>query len=194
MFHPNLFCLHCYSQSLKLVFGISALVCFFDSKFVQSSFKVLSVYDVRKKCSVELFQKHGRSVVWLQLPNLYAGCQKQGKQYVKPVQAPANKSSSPIRHQSKSLRQNTDILAAFPSRVCLIELNAAYSRKPMPPSNIAFNAVNKPGFQQLLNIVEPQYQIPSKTTFSKNKVVKRYDATRESVMADLSNMAFFSSR
>lgn len=64
----------------------------------------------------------------------------------------------------------------------------------MPPSNIAFNAVNKPGFQQLLNIVEPQYQIPSKTTFSKNKVVKRYDATRESVMADLSNMAFFSSR
>lgn len=59
--------------------------------------------------------------------------------------------------------------------------------------NVAFNAVSRPGFQKLINVLEPRYKIPSKTTFSKNKVVKLYDSTRESVMEELSSIGFFSS-
>ena len=59
--------------------------------------------------------------------------------------------------------------------------------------NIPFNTVNRPGFQHLLNVLEPRYQVPNKTTFSRSKAVKLYDCTRESVMADLNDIEFFSS-
>ena len=59
--------------------------------------------------------------------------------------------------------------------------------------NVAFNAVSRPGFQNLISVLEPRYKIPDKTTFSKNKVIKLYDSTRESVMEELSSIGFFSS-
>lgn len=42
-------------------------------------------------------------------------------------------------------------------------------------------------------MLEPRYKIPNKTTFSKNKVVKLYDATREAVSRDLNSVDFFAS-
>ena len=57
---------------------------------------------------------------------------------------------------------------------------------------MAFNAVSKPGFQNLINVLEPRYKIPDKTTFFKNKVIKLYDSTRESVVEELSSIGFFS--
>ena len=59
--------------------------------------------------------------------------------------------------------------------------------------NVLFNAVSPPGFQKLLKILEPRYKIPDQTTFSKNKVAKLYDVTREAVMSDLSRMDYFTS-
>ena len=59
--------------------------------------------------------------------------------------------------------------------------------------NVPFNAVSRSGFQKLLNVLEPRYKMPNKTTFSKNKVVKLYDATKEAVMRDLNNVDFFAS-
>ena len=59
--------------------------------------------------------------------------------------------------------------------------------------NIPFNTVDRPGFRHLLNVLEPRYEIPNKTTFSKSKVVKLYDVTRESVMGDLGEIDFFAS-
>ena len=54
--------------------------------------------------------------------------------------------------------------------------------------NVAFNAVSKAGFQKLLHVLEPRYQIPNTSIFSKIKVIKLLDATRESVMNDLSDV------
>ena len=55
------------------------------------------------------------------------------------------------------------------------------------------NAVSRPGFQKLLNVLEPRYKVMNKTTFSKNKVVKLYDTTKEAVMQDLNSVDFFAS-
>jgi hypothetical protein len=59
--------------------------------------------------------------------------------------------------------------------------------------NVPFNAVSRPGFQKLLSVLEPRYNVPNKTTFSKNKAVKLYDATKEAVMRDLNSVDFFAS-
>ena len=59
--------------------------------------------------------------------------------------------------------------------------------------DVAFNAVSRPGFQHLMNVLKPRYKVPSTTTFSKNKVVKLYDLTRESVKKEVSSAEFFSS-
>lgn len=59
--------------------------------------------------------------------------------------------------------------------------------------NVPFNAVSRPGFQKLLNVLEPRYKIPNKTTFSKNKLAKLYDVTREAVMLDLNSINYFAS-
>ena len=59
--------------------------------------------------------------------------------------------------------------------------------------NVPFNTVNKPGFEKLLHVLEPRYKMPNKTTFSKNKVVKLYDVTREAVMQNLNSVDFFAS-
>lgn len=59
--------------------------------------------------------------------------------------------------------------------------------------NVPFNAVSQPGFQKLLKVLEPRYKIPDQTTFSKNKVAKLYDVTREAVMSDLSRIDYFAS-
>lgn len=56
---------------------------------------------------------------------------------------------------------------------------------------VPFNAVSRPGFQKLLNVLKPRYKKPDKTTFSKNKVVKLYDATKEAVVQDLDSVDFF---
>ncbi len=59
--------------------------------------------------------------------------------------------------------------------------------------NIPFNVVSRPGFQKLLKVLEPRYKVPDHTTFSKNKVAKLYDVTREAVMSDLSSIDYFAS-
>ena len=59
--------------------------------------------------------------------------------------------------------------------------------------NAPINAVSRPGFQKLLNVLEPRYKVMNKTTFSKNKVVKLYDTTKEAVMQDLNSVDFFAS-
>lgn len=63
----------------------------------------------------------------------------------------------------------------------------------MCKNNVPFNAVSRSGFQHLMNVLEPRYKVPSKTTFSKNKVVKLYDITRESVTKHLRSAKHFSS-
>ncbi len=59
--------------------------------------------------------------------------------------------------------------------------------------NVPFIAVSRPGFQKLLSVLEPRYNVPNKTTFSKNKAVKLYDATKEAVMQNLNSVDFFAS-
>ena len=59
--------------------------------------------------------------------------------------------------------------------------------------NVPFNAVSRSGFQKLLNVLEPRYKMPNKTMFSKKKVAKLYDATKEAVVRDLNNVDFFAS-
>ena len=57
--------------------------------------------------------------------------------------------------------------------------------------NVPFNAVNKPGFEKLLHVLEARYKMLNKTTFSKNKVMKLYDMTKEAVMQSLNSVDFF---
>ena len=35
--------------------------------------------------------------------------------------------------------------------------------------DVAFNAVSRPGFQHLMNVLKPRYKVPSTTTFSIGK-------------------------
>lgn len=42
-------------------------------------------------------------------------------------------------------------------------------------------------------VLESPYNMPNKTTFSKNKAVKLYDATIKAVMQDLNSLDFFAS-
>lgn len=57
--------------------------------------------------------------------------------------------------------------------------------------SVPFNAVDRPGFHKLLSVLEPRYQVPSKSTFSRQRIAKLYDATRENVLASLQTIEFF---
>jgi hypothetical protein len=51
--------------------------------------------------------------------------------------------------------------------------------------SVPFNAVERPGFKRLLRVLEPRYEVPAKSTFSRERVVKLYDATRKRVLGEL---------
>ncbi|XP_072043493.1 E3 SUMO-protein ligase ZBED1-like [Amphiura filiformis] len=56
----------------------------------------------------------------------------------------------------------------------------------------AFNSVQRPGFKHLMRVMDPRYQVPVKSTFSR-RTAKLYDTTRTSVLEELSNIDFFAS-
>ena len=118
---------------------------------------------------------------------------------------------NPKRKVNSQVSKETDETVEFPSSSQPTIKSAFHKTTPFESSNkryqaitdaitqflckdnVPFNAVSRPGFQNLINVLEPRYKIPSKTTFSNNKVVKLYDSTRESVMEELSSIGFFSS-
>ena len=57
--------------------------------------------------------------------------------------------------------------------------------------SVPFNAVERPGFKRLLHVLEPRYQVPSKSTFSSDRMTKLYDATRGNVMVEIKNSVNF---
>ena len=54
--------------------------------------------------------------------------------------------------------------------------------------SVSFNAVDRPGFHQLLKVLEPRYQMS--LTFSRQRIAKLYDATRENVLDSLKKIEF----
>ena len=52
--------------------------------------------------------------------------------------------------------------------------------------SVPFHAVERTGFKDLLRVLEPRYEIPAKSTFS-----RLYDVTRTSVMDGLKNSVDF---
>lgn len=57
--------------------------------------------------------------------------------------------------------------------------------------SVPFNAVDRPGFQRLLNVLEPRYQVPAKSTFSRQRMAKLYDSTRQNVLDMLNGIDFY---
>ena len=56
---------------------------------------------------------------------------------------------------------------------------------------VPFNAVERPGFKNLLRVLEPCYEVPAKSTFSRQRVVKLYDVMTTNVLDELKNSVDF---
>ena len=65
------------------------------------------------------------------------------------------------------------------------------SRRENDITDDQFNAVELPGFKRLLHVLEPRYQVPSKSTFSRDRLTKLYDATRGNAMVEIKNNVNF---
>ena len=65
------------------------------------------------------------------------------------------------------------------------------SRRANDITDDPFSAVELPGFKRLLHVLEPRYQVPSKSTFSRDRMTKLYDATRGNAMVEIKNNVNF---
>ena len=54
----------------------------------------------------------------------------------------------------------------------------------------SFSSTQCPGFQHMIHVMVPKYQIPDKSTFSR-RTEKIYDTTRASVLTELEGVKFF---
>ena len=81
---------------------------------------------------------------------------------------------SPIQSSSRRANDITDAIAYF-----------------LAKDSVPFNAVERPGFKRLLHVLEPRYHVPSKSTFSRDRMTKLYDATRGNVMVEIKNNVNF---
>ena len=153
--------------------------------------------DVGKKCSMEVFQEHGRKdsvvcQVCLQTiknegsntSNLLRHLQKRHAVQYATINMNKCKTSSASGKKDISVAADSStssqpsITSTFARATPLTPGNQHYEMITnaithfLCKDNIPFNTVNRPSFQRLLNVLESRYQIPNKTTFYKSKVVK----------------------
>ena len=62
---------------------------------------------------------------------------------------------SPIQSSSRRANDITDAIAYF-----------------LAKDSVPFNAVERPGFKRLLHVLEPRYHVPSKSTFSRDRIIR----------------------
>ena len=81
---------------------------------------------------------------------------------------------TPLQSSNKRAKDITDAITYF-----------------LAKDSTSFNAVERPGFKHLLHVLEPRYQIPAKSSFSRERVAKLYDAARSNAMHELKNSMDF---
>ena len=81
---------------------------------------------------------------------------------------------SPLQSSNRCAKEITDAITHF-----------------LAKDSVPFNAVELPGFKNLLCVLEPRYEVPAKSTFLRQRVVKLYDVTRTSIMDELKNSIDF---
>ena len=73
---------------------------------------------------------------------------------------PALEKQTPLQSPNKHAKDITDATTYF-----------------LAKDSTSFNDVEGPGFKHLLHVLELHYQIPAKSSFSREHVAKLYDAT-----------------
>ena len=94
--------------------------------------------DVGKKCSMDVFQKHGRSKGRCCLSSLFANHQKQGEQHIEPAKASSEKTCSPIRHHQSEKARDQFCFGRERHQCCsrLVKLLTAADSTPAPEPSV----------------------------------------------------------